>query len=539
MEQQRMSPVGTLMPEKYKDLFNESNPLQAALQDALAGFTTGLAALSDAIAVSFMTGVSPQNAMWGAVIMSFTTALLGDRPGMVSSTSVATALILANVSQDEEHGMGLAAFCVLICGGVQLLCGTLRLSRFVTLIPHPVMLGFVNGVGILMIQLELRQFRVYGYGPWVGTRVITGMVLTGLVTITTALLWRRIPCAAKVVPAPLIAILAAVAFSFIMQSVFPRRTLIDVAGENNFHVTFGNSSFPAWDFPPKMVDWSDHMTCLKAAGFGVRMAFVGLLESLMTQAMIDQITSSTSSMRRQCFAQGLGNIVASLFGCQGGSAVLHHSLLNTSSGGHSCLSGVVMSLTLLLSVVFLAPVMGEIPVAAFIGLVFLITLNTFAWSCVELVMRINWVDLTVVVGVTLLTIMYNLEIGIFAGVVVSGCGFAWSKAIEVRVDSVTGGPGRRVFHLHGPLFFGSAMNYRKEIDPPLIPEDTVILDFNQSRILDMSGIDAINKTREYLMKSGKRVILTGVPQEAMEYMPDCAKTEETPRGENDAIPGVQ
>jgi hypothetical protein len=161
MEQQRMSPVGTLMPEKYKDLFNESNPLQAALQDALAGFTTGLAALSDAIAVSFMTGVSPQNAMWGAVIMSFITALLGDRPGMVSSTSVATALILANVSQDEEHGMGLAAFCVLICGGVQLLCGTLRLSRFVTLIPHPVMLGFVNGVGILMIQLELRQFSLW------------------------------------------------------------------------------------------------------------------------------------------------------------------------------------------------------------------------------------------------------------------------------------------------------------------------------------------------------------------------------------------
>lgn len=294
---------------------------------------------------------------------------------------------------------------------------------------------------------------------------------------------------------------------------------------------------PSWDFPPAGIDYSDHEMVGKAVRCGVRMAIAGLLESLMSQALIDQITQTASSMRRTCFGQALGNILSSFFGTQGGSAMLNQSLLNVSSGGLSRLSGIVAGCTLIISIVVLAPLIAEIPVAALVGLVLLIAMNTFVWSCVELIVRINWIDFSVVVLVTLVTLWHDLFVGVFIGIIVSGLGFAWTVATEVRVDSEPCGSQQRTFYLRGPLFFGSAMKYRKEINPTLVPEDVVVLDFTQSRILDISGIDAIDQTREYLIACGKRVILKGVPREAMEYLPPTTETMEV--RESDEIPGVR
>merc|ERR1719510_2711651 len=448
---------------------NEGDGEGSILQNVLAGFSTAMAALPDAISFSFITGVSPLNGIWAGCIMGLSAGLMGGRPGMISSASAATAVVLAHVSLDPHLGMGPMALCVFIVGILQIIAAALRLSRFITLIPHPVMFGFVNGLAIVMIRAQLRQYHYHGDGPWVEKEMIISMTITGLFAMAAAWTWARIPVAGKVFPAPLASLILTAVFSVIFKELLPRRTLRDVAGAQTFRG--GISTMPSWDFPPVGVNWHDHAMWAKVIGTAVRFAIVGLLESLMTQALIDQITGTSGSMRRECFGQGVGNILSSLFGTQGGCALIAQSLLNVGSGGRSRVSGTVMGITLGLSVFVLAPIMAQIPVAALVGLITLIALNTFAWSSIVLILRINWIDAIVVVLVTAVTVWKDLCVAVIAGLVVNALGFAWSAATQVRMDYVSVSNTTRIISMTGPLFFASAMNYKMQVNPNHIEEE--------------------------------------------------------------------
>eukprot|EP00413_Alexandrium_margalefii_P005231 CAMPEP_0204517342 /NCGR_PEP_ID=MMETSP0661-20131031/3613_1 /ASSEMBLY_ACC=CAM_ASM_000606 /TAXON_ID=109239 /ORGANISM="Alexandrium margalefi, Strain AMGDE01CS-322" /LENGTH=659 /DNA_ID=CAMNT_0051522737 /DNA_START=82 /DNA_END=2061 /DNA_ORIENTATION=- len=494
------------------------------LQNALAGFSTAMAALPDAISFSFITGVSPLNGIWAGCIMGITVALVGGRPGMISSASAATAVVLAHVSLDPKLGMGPMALCVFIVGVLQIIAAALRLSRFITMIPHSVMTGFVNGLAIVMVRAQLRQYHYHGDGPWVEKEMIASMTITALFAMASAVVWARIPVIGKVLPPPLASVILTTVFSIVCASFLPRRTLGDVAGESTFRGGF--NTMPSWDFPPTGVQWHDGAMWGKVISTAVRFAIVGLLESLMTQALIDQITGTSGSMRRECFGQGVGNIISALFGTQGGCALIAQSLLNVSSGGRSRVSGLVMGITLGLSVLLLAPVMKIIPVAALVGLITLIALNTFAWSSLALVLRINWVDAIVVVLVTVVTVWQDLCVAVVIGVVLCGLGFAWTSATDVRVETREDKdkPNEKTYVLRGPLFFGSAMNYKNGFSTSSLPEDVVVLDFSSSRILDISGVKAIEETRDFLCSKGKKVVLRGVPSEALRHIAPNAET---------------
>jgi len=493
------------------------------LQNILAGFSTAMAALPDAISFSFITGVSPLNGIWAGCIMGISAALVGGRPGMISSASAATAVVLAHVSLDPHLGMGPMALCVFIVGILQLIAGALRLSRFITMIPHSVMLGFVNGLAIVMIRAQLRQYHYHGDGPWVEREMIISMTITGLFAMASAWVWARIPVAGKVFPAPLASLILTAVFAFVLKDVMPRRTLKDVAGAQTFRGGF--STMPSWDFPPVGVDWHSGYMWGKVISTAVRFAIVGLLESLMTEALIDQITGTTGSMRRECFGQGVGNILSALFGTQGGCALIAQSLLNVGSGGKSRISGLVMGITLGLSVFLLAPIMAQIPVAALVGLITLIALNTFAWSSIVLILRINWIDATVVVLVTVVTVWEDLCVAVIIGLIINALGFSWTAATRVRVVSEGVSEKTRVVSIRGPLFFGSAMNYKMEVNPVFIEESEVILDFSQGAVLDISGSNAITETRSNLMDAGKSVILRGLPPEVLCELPSDCKVE--------------
>jgi len=321
----------------------------------------------------------------------------------------------------------------------------------------------------------------------------------------------------------LVSIVCAVAFSCAISPWLPQRTLVQAAGQATFEG--GAHSLPNWNFPPQGVDWSD--TGMWAALFltSIRMALVGLVESLLTVKLLDGITGTPGSTRRECYGQALGNIVAGMFGTQGGCALIGQSLINVSGGGTERLSGFVMSVGLGASVVFLAPIVGRIPVAALVGLMFLVSINTFAWGSLGLLTIIAWTDALVIVVVTLVTVFVDLATAVLTGLFLSALVFAWSAAREVRLVDDPQGANTRVFRLQGPLFFGSAMSFMSRVRAERIPEPTVVLDFSEGRVLDHSALDAVAKTVEKLRDAGKKVECLSLPQEARDYVKSMTQAD--------------
>jgi len=476
----------------------------------LIGVSTALVTFLDAMSFSFFTGVSLLNSVWAGCIVCIVTALVGGRPGMISSTSAATAVVLARVSRNPELGLGPMALCVFIAGILQVLAAGLRLSRFVTLIPQSVVIGCITGLAIITFCAQLRHYHYNGDGQWVaGT--FWSVTVTALFAVAAGAVWSRVPVLGRALPAPLVAVLLAWGFSALCQPWLAQRTLGDIAGGETLQGGLG--SVPAWDFPPQGVDWGNLSMWATVVPVAVRFALAGLFESLMTQSLIDEITQTSGSMRRECFGQGVANVVASLFGTQGGGAVAVQSFLNIGSGGGGRLAGFVTGALLGLSVLAVGPQVAWLPAAAPLGLVAVASLNTIAWGVVELLSRHRAFDCVVAVIVTVLTIWDDVAAAVIAGVIISMLGFAWKVAIALKVESVAVA-NQRTFHLRGPLFFGSALSYRSEIDPARIKEDVVILDFTNSRILDVAGIDAIEKTRDQLRCAGKSVMVQGVPPDA-------------------------
>jgi len=515
-EQERgsMTPVGTLM-----QTFDADTAEGTVLQNTLAGLTVALAMIPNVVSFSFVTETPPANGLWACAFMSISASLVGGRPGVVSGVSAGTAAVLSGVSTpDDMGGMAPMALCVFCAGLLQLLFGLLRVSKLVTLIPHPVMIGFVNGLALVMLRSQLRHFHEYADGDWVSYSTFVGMMVAVGVSMSVAVAWKKVPGGGKAIPAALAALAITTLFSFVV----PTTTIGDVAGSGMLEIGFGK--IPKWDFPPVGMEWDNHGLIFQAFTLSFHLALVGLLESLMTQALVDQITGTSGSMRRECFAQGAGNILASLFGTQGGCALLGPSLLNVSSGGRGRLSGVTAGFTLMLCATVLAPLVEIIPVAGVIGVLILIAVNTFAWGTFKLFLKVNWTDSVVVIVVMLMTLWYDVAVAVLVGVIVNGLGFAWAIATEARVETEAG-VDTRTFHLIGPLFFGSAKNYQNEMSPQLITESRVVLDFSKCRILDISGVNAINQMRDLFISQKKQVFLKGVPRDVFSFLPKDAEYE--------------
>ena len=459
-----------------------------------------MAMVPEAVAFAFVCGVSPLIGLWSAVIMGFFTSAFGGRPGMISGASGACAVVMAELVQ--QHSVAYLAPAVAVAGVLQILAGVFKLGKFIRLVPHPVMLGFVNGLAIMVGKAQLRHFR--SAGAW-----LTGMNLGSMVGYTglTMGLITLVPRLTTAVPASLVSIVLVTVLSKILP--LPLRTLADMAGAETFKG--GLAVLP--DLTQLAVPASLG-TLQVILPFAIVHGLVGLIESLLTLTLIDGITETRGSTRRECVGQGLGNLVSGLFSGMGGCALIGQSLINVNSGGRGRLSGIAMSLALAVGILFAAPALGQVPVASVAGLMFMVCIKTFEWSSFRIFSRVPKVDAAVMVIVSAITVWKDLAAAVGAGVVLSALNFAWKSSQQIMAEKSTTMLGWKVYKLRGPLFFGSTLTFQDIFTVSADPDD-VVIDFMHSRVWDHSALEAIDSVAEKYTAAGKKLHL-------QHLSPDCA-----------------
>jgi len=478
--------------------------------DLLSGLTVALALVPEAVAFAFVAGISPIIGLYGAFMMGLITSIFGGRPGMISGATGAMAVVMVHlVSEGNQIGGNDTAglqflFVTLILGGlIQVAAGLLRLGKFVRMIPHSVMMGFVNGLAIVIFLSQLGMFK--SQGEWLsGTPLFT---MLGLVALTMAIMI-GVPFLTKKVPAALTAIV--VVSALVIFGGLETETV------RSFVLTNGGSGiqagFPSFNVPIVEVSLQNLLFILPYACI---LAAIGLIESLMTLNLIDELTDSHGSGNRECAAQGLGNIINGFFGGMGGCAMIGQSIINIKSGGRGRLSGVTAALALLFFILFGSRYIEQIPIAALVGVMFMVVIGTFAWSTFRIWNKVPKSDLMVIVLVTALTVLFDLAIAVFAGVIVSSLVFAWENAKRIRARKHIDEYGVKHYEIYGPLFFGSIELFNSKFDIQNDPKE-VIIDFKESRITDQSAIECINKLTERYLKNGKNIHLRHLS-------PDCIK----------------
>ncbi|MCO4763911.1 MAG: SulP family inorganic anion transporter [Myxococcales bacterium] len=473
--------------------------------DVLSGLTVALALVPEAVAFAFVAGVSPIVGLYGAFMMGLITALFGGRPGMISGATGAMAVVMVSlVSEgnargiaaglDTDGGMGLQyLFATLILAGViQLGAGALRLGKFVRMIPSPVMMGFVNGLAIVIFLSQLGMFQ--RDGRWIeGAALWTMMGLTGL---TMAIMW-LLPKLTSQVPAALTAILV-VTLIVIGGGVQTETVLSFIAARGGDGISAG---LPTFAFPT--VGFGELAFILP---YALILAAIGLIESLMTLNLVDELTETRGDANRECLAQGSANIINGLFGGMGGCAMIGQSIININSGGRGRTSGIVAALALLGFVLFGSTYIEMVPIAALVGVMFMVVIGTFAWNTFRILNKVPLTDVIVMLIVTGLTVAFDLAIAVLSGVVASALIFAWENALRIRARKRIDEKGIKHYEIFGPLFFGSTTLFASKFDVAGDP-DEVIIDFAESRIMDQSAIESVNKLAERYQRAGKHVHL--------------------------------
>lgn len=459
--------------------------------EILAGLTVALALIPEAVAFSLIAGLPPLVGLYAAFVLGLVTAVFGGRPGMISGATGAIAVIL--IALAKTHGIEYIFATVILAGAIQVVVGLLKLGKLIRLVPHPVMFGFVNGLAIIIFMSQLDQFKVNvgGEAVWMaGTQLYT---MLGLVALTIAIIV-LLPKLTKAVPASLVAIL--VVFGIVVGMGIDTKTVGDIASISG--------GFPPFHIPAVPFTLETLQIILPYAGI---MAGVGLIESLLTLNLIDQITETRGNGNRECLAQGGGNILSGLFFGMGGCAMIGQSLINVSSGARARLAGIVAAVTLLVFIMFAGPLIEQVPMAALTGLMIMVAVGTFEWISFKLIGKMPWQDVIVGIMVAAITVlMHNLAVAVLVGVVVSSLLFAWESARRIRARKYIDENGVKHYELFGPLFFGSVTAFNEKFDVLNDPEE-VILDFTESRVADMSAIEAINVLTERYHKQGKKLHL--------------------------------
>ncbi|WP_372918267.1 SulP family inorganic anion transporter [Salegentibacter sp.] len=477
--------------KKIFNLFDFSQKVDYKTE-VLAGLTVALALIPEAVAFALIAGLSPLTGLYAAFVMGLITSIFGGRPGMISGATGAVAVVI--VALAISHGPEYVFATVVLAGLIQVLAGVLRLGKLIRLVPHSVIFGFVNGLAIIIFMSQLDQFKTpnaAGELEWMtGTPLYTylGLVLTAILII-----W-LLPKLTKVVPATLVAIL--VVFGIVASLGIDTRTVGDIASIKG--------GFPPFHIP--MVPFNLD-TIMLIFPYAAIMAGVGLIESLLTLNIIDEITETRGSGNKECVAQGGANILSGFFSGMGGCAMLGQSLINVSSGARARLSGIVAAVSLLIFIMFGSSVIELLPMAALTGLMIMVAVGTFEWASLRTFRRMPKSDILVMVLVTGVTVvLHNLALAVLIGVIISALVFAWDNAKRIRARKRVDEEGVKHYEIYGPLFFGSVQAFNDKFDVLNDPEE-VVIDFSESRIVDMSGIEAVNKLTERYHKQGKKLHL--------------------------------
>jgi len=452
--------------------------------DVLAGLTTSFALVPECIAFALVAHLNPLMGLYGAFIICTLTALFGGRPGMVSGAAGSMAVVI--VALVVQHGVQYLLATVLLGGLIMVAFGLLRLGKLVRMVPHPVMLGFVNGLAIIIALAQLEHFKA-GEAWLSGTPLY---LMLGLVAATMAVVY-LLPRLTRAVPPALVAILGVGLALWLLD--LPTRTLGDMA-----HIAGGLPAFAVPDIPWNL------QTLQVIAPYAVLMALVGLLETLLTLNLTDEITESRGYPDRECVALGAANLASGLFGGMGGCAMIGQTMINLGSGGRGRLSGVVAGVMILLFVLFLAPLIERIPLAALVGVMFVVAQQTFAWASLQVLNKVPRNDALVIFAVTVITVFTDLATAVLCGIVIAALNFAWQQARELYADSHREADGSKLYRLHGTLFFASTTPFLNQFDPAGDPP-RVTLDCRHLSFVDYSAIAALKTLRERYAKAGKHL----------------------------------
>ena len=473
--------------KNYLNLFDFTHKVDYKTE-VLSGITVALALVPEAVAFALIAGVSPLTGLYAAFMMGLVTSILGGRPGMISGATGAVAVVLVVLA--KSHGVEYIFAAVILAGLIQLAAGLLKLGKLIRLVPHPVIFGFVNGLAIIIFMSQLVQFQDES-GNW-----LTGAplyIILGLVLLTMVIIY-GLPKLTKIIPASLAAILV----------VFGLVTFFDIDTK-----TVGDMASIAGGFPPFHIPSVPFTFATLALIFpyAAIVAGVGLIESLLTLNIIDEITETRGRGNKEAIAQGLANMLSGLFSGMGGCAMIGQSLINISNGARARLSGIVASIMLLVFVMFGSGLIEKVPMAALTGLMIMVSIGTFEWASLRTFNKMPKSDIFVMVMVTLVTVLlHNLALAVIIGVVIAALVFAWDNAKRIRARKYTDDDGVKHYEIYGPLFFGSVTAFNEKFDVGNDPKE-VIIDFAESRVVDMSAIEALNKITERYLKAGKSVHL--------------------------------
>ena len=457
--------------------------------------------------------------LYAAFMMGLITSAIGGRPGMISGATGAMAVVM--VSLVSEHGVQYLFAAVVLAGLLQILCGVFRLGKFIRLVPYPVMLGFVNGLAIVIFLAQLGQFKVadaLGEQQWMQGTMLYWML--GLVALTMAIIY-LLPRLTKAVPASLAAIIT---ITLLVHGLdLEARTVIDfvrdmLPADQKDSATLAGE-LPSFAIPMVPFTWETFMIVLPTA---VILCLVGLIESLLTLTLIDEMTDSRGRGNKECIGQGVANTVNGFFGGMGGCAMIGQSMININSGGRGRLSGITAAIVLLGFILFAAPLIEMIPLAALVGVMFVVVIGTFEWASFRIIRGVNKEDAFVLFLVTAVTVIADLAIAVVVGVIVSALVFAWKHARHIEVKTHVDKDGWKVYELQGPLFFGSVSHFRDLFDITNDPDD-VVIDFQSSRIWDSSGIDALDGLADKYENAGKKLHIRHVSQECLALLSKANK----------------
>jgi len=469
--------------------------------ELLAGLTVALALVPEAVAFAFVAGVEPLVGLYAAFLVGLITAIMGGRPGMISGATGALAVVM--VALVAQHGVEYLFATVVLMGVLQVGAGVFKLGKFIRLVPHPVMLGFVNGLAIVIFLAQLGQFQVPGTahpdghsflpnGDWLPAGEMT--IMLSLIAVTMGIIW-GLPKLTKVVPAPLagIAVVAALVIGFGINTPVVGDLASIKGGLPDFHI-------PAVPLNLETLEI--------ILPYAIVLAAIGLIESLLTLNLVGEITNQRGGASQECVAQGTANVVTGFFGGMGGCAMIGQSMINVKSGGRTRLSGLSAALFLLAFILIGSQWIEMIPLAALVGVMFMVVIGTFAWNSLRIMSKIPWTDAFVIILVTAVTVWQDLAVAVVVGVIVSALAYAWNNAKRIRIlqrDSIRT-PGATVYEIEGPLFFGSTEGFAELFNPDEDP-DVVIVDFLRSRVVDQSALQAIEDLAAKYQSKGKTLKL--------------------------------
>ena len=498
MKQTLLNAFATLNKPDFNFMNDEGLSVSRVRTELLSGLTVALALVPEAVAFAFVAGVHPLVGLYAAFLVGLITAILGGRPGMISGATGALAVVM--VALVAQHGVEYLFATVVLMGLLQILAGFMQWGKFIRLVPHPVMLGFVNGLAIVIFLAQMTQFKVPGTveisghgssgGEWLSGSPL--YLMLGLVALTMLIIY-IMPRVTRIIPAPLAGIGVVAGLVIFFGLDVPR--VGDMASIKG--------GLPMFHIPVVPITWETLEIILP---YSIILAAIGLIESLLTLNLVGEMTGKRGGASQECIAQGLANTATGFFGGMGGCAMIGQSMINVKSGGRTRIAGIAAALFLLAFILVGAPIIEMIPLAALVGVMFMVVIGTFAWNSFKILRRVPLTDAFVIILVTIVTVISDLAVAVVVGVIVSALAYAWNNARRIHAHTEISDKGTKIYRIHGPLFFGSSDGFLELFDVENDPKE-VIIEFSDSRVVDQSALQAIEAIASKYETANKRIQL--------------------------------